>query len=148
MIVAAAAPIVLPSTLVLVNCVLQSILLLIKTVLAAMVNEHLLIMFFSSVLVGASAGVGYNIGVHLVAEYKKTEVERLAAEYEEEEDNEDAGTESPSAPPWPPEEKTAPFMEPPPMSPVQRIKTPSQMEESATPPVVKADLTGPETPPT
>jgi len=173
MMVAAAAPIVLPSTLVVVNCALQIVLLILKTILAAMVNEHLLIMFFSSVLVGASAGVGYNIGVHLVAEYKKTEVERLASEYEyaegivEEEDdaNEEAGADSPCAPPWPSEQMPVEFMEPTPTSTLLRIKTPTQpLTELSTPNsevmpkapvarntvepvrVVKADLTGPETP--
>lgn len=122
MLIAAIAPLILPTTLVGVNLILKSVLTLIQVILSAMINEKLLLTFMSSILVGASAGTGYILAVHKLEEYKASEAQKLEQELEEEEEL------PPPLPATPTE-----FMEPPP-------KMPSKPEV----PIVQADLTQPD----
>jgi hypothetical protein len=175
MLIASVAPLVLPYTLVFVSIGLQLILILIQTILAAMLNQGLVIMCMASVLVGASAGAGYVIASHKITELNMSEAERLQKEQEaatdlddddyddEDEDDDDEDDEDDDEKSSVPNEEVlepAPKMlriKTPPI-PLTELSTPSsdvmpkapialpEQEETAQPPVMKADLTV-ETPP-
>lgn len=150
MVIAAAAPILLPYTLLTVSFVLQTVLLLVKAVLIAMLNHSLAIMYLSAILIGASSGVGYASAVHYFEKLKASETERTFLEQEEEEVEDDADDEASPQPTTVPD-----ILEPKPRH-LLRINTPVQpLTELSTPtsdvmpkaPIVKADLTGLDTPP-